>query len=130
MIAEQVFGMIIMCSCCFGCGFIFLFIGIHSDKSDKPVGFWSGKEVKPAWVQDVSGYNKENARMWKFYCIPYFLSGAVELLSCIHEGFMIASLVMLLLAAIPGLLILIRHYRKIEKKYIDSEMLDKVDPFC
>ena len=123
-------GALIMCSCCFGCAFLFLLIGIHADKSVKPVGFWSGKEVDPHSVSDVDSYNKENARMWKMYSVPYFLSGILSIPGGYHEGFIIASAVVLSLAALLGIPVLISNYRKIEKKYINPKMLDKINPFC
>lgn len=127
---SQILGIIIMCCCCFGSGLIFLFVGIHADRSKTPVGFWSGFEVKAEFVRDIAGYNKENARMWKCYCIPYFLAGIAEILSCVHEAFLILCIIMLILAALPGIPILIRHYRKIEIRYMEPKKLDKIDPFC
>jgi len=127
---EQVFGVIIMFLCCFGCGFLFLMIGLRADKSDNPVNFWAGKPVRSEWIKDITGYNKANARMWKVYSIPYFLSAVLSLLNSTYENMMIVSLVVLILAALPGIPILIRHYQKIEKKYVNPKMLDKIDPFC
>lgn len=79
---------------------------------------------------DIQGYNRENARMWKCYSIPYFASAGLALLGCYHEWFIIGAMLVLILAAFPGIILLIRHYRKIEKRYIDSKKLDKIGPFC
>ena len=127
---EQVFGVIIMFLCCFGSGFLFLMIGLRADKSDNPVNFWAGKPVRSEWIKDITGYNKANARMWKCYSIPYFASAGLALLGCYHEWFIIGAMLVLILTAFPGIILLIRHYRKIEKRYIDSKKLDKIGPFC
>lgn len=130
MFGNNIWGLVILSICCFGCGILFFCLGAHAIGSSKPMGFWSQGEIKAHWVSDIPGYNLENARMWKLYSIPYFLSGFLACLSWVHEGYMIASVVVLMLAAFPGLFMLVRHYRKIEKKYITPKGLDKIDPFC
>ena len=130
MAGEQIFGMIVMGICCFGCAVLFLGIGIHMQRSEKPAHFWAGSEVKAEWVTDIFAYNFENGRMWILYALPYFLAGIFACLVRFHEGFMIAALVVLIGAAFPGIWLLICQYRKIEKKYINAKRLDKSDPFC
>ena len=130
MDARTVFGMIVMGICCFGCGALFLGLGIHMQRSEKAAGFWAGKEVKAEWIRDLYAYNQENGRMWKLYSIPYFLSGVLGCLYWLHEGFMIGAVIILVLAAFPGIWLMIRQYRKIEKKYMNAKRLDKYDPFC
>lgn len=127
---EEIFGMIIMSICCFGCAALFFGIGIHMQRSDKPAHFWAGSEVKAEWITDIFAYNRENGRMWKLYSVPYFLSGVLGSLYRLHEGYMIAAVIILVLAAFPGIWILIRQYREIELKYINTKRLDKLDPFC
>ena len=94
------------------------------------MGFWSGIEVKSEWVKDVPGYNHECAVMWKLYSVPYFLCGILGFLGMFHTAFTIAMVILMVLASLVGIIPLIRQYKKIERKYIYREMLDKVDPFC
>ena len=110
MDGEDVVGLIIMGMCCFGCAVLFLCIGIHMQRSEKPVHFWAGSEIKPEWVKDIRGYNHENSRIWKCYAIPYFIAGALGCLNWVDEGFMIASLTILVTAVFPGIWLLIHHY--------------------
>ena len=130
MDGEHILGMIIMGVCCFGCAVLFLCIGNHMQHIEKPAHFWTGSEIKPEWVNDIPGYNHENGKMWKCYAIPYLIAGTLSCLNWVHEGFIIASLTILVAAAFPGIWLLIHHYRKIERKYINLKKLDKVDPFC
>ena len=130
MSGEQIVSTVIMFCCCLGCGFLFLLIGVRAGRSAKPVSFWAGIEVDAERVRHIAEYNKANARMWKFYSIPYFISGILAQLGFLYSTYMYVSLIVLLLAAIPGIPILILHYKKIEKKYIDPKMLVKIDPIC
>lgn len=125
-IVAAIFGMVLYIVC----GILFLSLGLWADKSPKPVSFWAGKSVQAEWVTDVAGYNRANAIMWKVYSAVYFLAGILSLLGIWRETFIYASLILTILSAFPGIPILIRNYKKIEKKYIFPEMLDKVDPFC
>ena len=130
MNGESIVGAIIGLVIYWGCGALFYGIGAFGEKSKKPMGFWSGMELKAEWVKDIPSYNHENAVMWKLYSIPYFLAGILAVLGIWHVGFTFASVAVLMAACLPGLFLLIRHYKKIETKYIIREMLDKVDPFC
>ena len=56
--------------------------------------------------------------------------GILGLLGMFHVYFTVAMVILMVGAIVPGLIFLIRHYKKIELKYISREMLDKVDPFC
>ena len=123
-------GLIIMVICCWGCGAIFYGLGMYAERSPKPVSFWSGTEIDPKWVWDIPAYNHACSVMWKWYSAPWFLSGMLAIFGGWGDAFSIASLVVMLIAAFPGIWILIRHYGKIEREYIKRERLDKVDPFC
>ena len=125
-IVAAVFGMVLYIVC----GILFLSLGLWADKSPRPVSFWAGKPVKAEWVTDVAGYNRANAIMWKVYAAAYFLAGILSLLGIWGETFIYASLILTILSTFPGIPILIIHYKKIEKRYIFAERLDKVDPFC
>ena len=127
---EAIVGAIICLAISWACGAIFYGIGWWADRKKTPMGFWSGMELKAEWVRDIPAYNHENAVMWKVYSIPYFLCGILGLLGIVHEAFTVFVLIVMVLAMVPGLFLLIRHYKKIETKYICREMLDKGDPFC
>lgn len=118
MDAEQTIGTIIMLFCSWGCGAIFYFIGRHADRSHKPAHFWAGSEIDSRRISDVAAYNHANAVMWKLYSIPYWLAGILSCFCFVGEVFTIAGAVMLFFAALPGIPLLIRKYRQIEKTYL------------
>ena len=101
-----------------GCGILFFGIGIWAERSEKPVHFWSGTKVDPRKVKDIPAYNHANARMWKFYSLPYMVSGALGGFSFWGEWLMSAGVAILLSACFPGVIFLIRRYRQIEKEFI------------
>ena len=118
MNGEQFAGVIIMALCAFGCAAIFLGISLSALRSEKPVSFWSGKNVDPMDVKDIPGYNQACASMWKVYSVPYWAAGVLGCLGFLGEGFLIAAACGLALACFPGLILLIFRYRQIEKEYI------------
>lgn len=130
MSSEQIIGLVISLLCCWGCSVTFLALGLHAEKCEKPVNFWAGAQVDSRYVSDIGAYNHENAVMWKLYAIPFGLAGILLAFDFVSQVFTVIGVVVLFATCFPGLLILIRHYRKIEKKYVDSKMLDKIDPFC
>ena len=127
---EAIVGGILTLAISWICGALFYGIGWWSDRKKTPMGFWSGMELKAEWVRDIPAYNHECAIMWKVYSIPYFICGILGLLGMFHVYFTVAMVILMVGAIVPGLIFLIRHYKKIELKYISREMLDKVDPFC
>ena len=127
---EAIFGGVLCLVISWSCAVLFYGIGWWAQRKQTPMGFWSGMELKPEWVRDIPAYNRECAVMWKVYSIPYFLCGILGLLGMFHTGFTVAMVVLMVLATVPGLIPLIRHYKKIERKYISREKLDKADPFC
>ena len=127
---EAIVGGILCLAISWACGALFYGLGWWADRKKTPMGFWSSKDLKPEWVRDIPAYNHACAVMWKVYSIPYFVCGIFGLLGMFHDGFTVAMVILMVLAAVPGMIPLIRHYKKIEIKYIYREMLDKVDPFC
>jgi hypothetical protein len=114
---ESIVVAIIMAIVCFSCGLTFYLIGFMADKSTKPFGFWSGVELDPKRVNDLTGYNRANAIMWKVYSIPYWFAGII---GCFPgELYCAISGILLFLACIPGLFFLISSYRRIERQYLD-----------
>ena len=109
---DLLIGIVTMCFCCFGSGLLFWGLGIWSEKSKKPMGFWAGSEIAASRISDISGYNHANAVMWKWYSLPYWIGGIV---GCF--GYMTAAGVIMFLAAFPGIPILISQYKRIEKQF-------------
>ena len=120
MTGEQIFGLIIIIWFVGGCGLIFAGIGLCASRAKKPVGFWTGREVKAETVTDIPAYNAENARMWYLYSIPYFLSTGCAVLGIWYPPANMVVYAIVTLACTVGLWWLIRTYRKIEKRYIRS----------
>ena len=118
MEAIDLIGMIIMAICCFGSGIICFSLGYKAEKAEKPVNFWAGKQVDASSITDINGYNHANAVMWKVYSTPYFLAGILSCFAYYGDGFYLAALCFLILACVPGLVLLIRRYIRIEKAYI------------
>ena len=114
----SVAGAIIMAICCFGCAALFYAIGAWAAKARKPVSFWSGIKVDADKVKDIPAYNRANAVMWKVYSIPYWTCGIFGSLGFLGDVFTIVSAVILFLACVPGLILLVRRYHKIEKLYV------------
>ena len=95
----------------FGCAALFYGIGIYAGRLEKPMWFWSGSVVDAAAITDVKAYNRENARMWKWYSVWYWVAGLAWNWS---EA---VALVALFASCSVGIVILVRTYKKIEKKY-------------
>ena len=130
MDGEAIFGAIIMIACCWGCAAVFTAIAVHARRGKEPVNFWTGVSVDPRSVRDIPAFNGENSNMWLVYSVPYWISGGVSFFFGAGDHVAVIAVVLLVLACFPGIVLLIRHYRKIEKKYIDSKRLDKIDPIC
>lgn len=120
MTGEQILGLIVIVWFVGGCGILFAGIGFWAARNKKPVGFWTGREVKAETVTDIPAYNLENARMWYLYSIPWFLSVLLEILGIWQEWANAVAIALITLACTVGLWWLIRTYRKIEKRYIRS----------
>lgn len=115
---DNLAGFIIMFLVDGGCALLFYGIGVWAERMEKPMHFWSGSTINPEWVRDIPQYNLENAVMWKVYSIPYFLCCIFNFLGLHYEVFTYISIFLLIAACFPGLIFLVRHYMKIEKKYI------------
>lgn len=109
---KETAGIIVMLVCYWGVAATFWGIGCYDFCAEKPVNFWAGVEIDPKTVADIPGYNHSNAKMWQMYSVPYWLAGLVSIWNAA------AGLVIISLACFPGLWLLIRNYRKIERKYI------------
>lgn len=115
-------GLVIMLICCWGCAALFLGIGLWADRRTTPMNFWAGTQIPEQCVSDIPSYNRANARLWMAYSVPFWLAGVCAFFSDILAGGI------LILACFPGLPVLIRGYRGIEKKYVKA--LDKSGKVC
>ena len=120
MNCEAIVAMAVMGICCFGTGVLCCSIAAMGKDSPKPMNFWAGETVDPGTVSDIVGYNMECAQLWNHYSMPYFLAGVLSCLNWLHEGFLMAAACILFLAGTVGIWLLIRQYRKIERKYIQK----------
>ena len=95
----------------FGCAMLFCGIGVFAKKTEKAMWFWSGSEVDPDTITDIKRYNAENAHMWFLYSLWYWIAGFAWIRS------VAAALIILVLGCSVGIVMLVRTYLKIEKKY-------------
>jgi len=117
MNGDAIFGAIMMILCGFGCGALFSWLGSWAVNRKDPMHFWTGTTVDPETISDVPAYNRANARMWKQYSIPYWISGAAGILIFWDVRILVLSVILIGLACTVGLWWLINTYRKIEKQY-------------
>ena len=118
MVGEQILGAIVLILCGFGCGSLFSWIGSWADKRKDPMHFWTGSVVDPGTITDISVYNKANARMWKRYAAPYWVTGWCGF-GCFLNYPMAVAVGILLIgsASTVGIIWLICAYKRIEKQY-------------
>ena len=117
MSGEEIFGLMIMLGCCFGCGGMIYGIGIWSEKSKMPFGFWTFHEVKPESISDIPAYNRENGKMWKIYSIPYFLAALCGIGGIWLPWLNWLAVSLIILASTLGIVWLIWYYKRIFRKY-------------
>lgn len=118
MNAETILGAIVLILCGFGCGALFSWIGSWAERRKDPMHFWSGSAVDPKTITDIPAYNMANARMWKRYAVPYWVTGWCGF-GC-FLNYPVASAVGILsvgLASTIGIVWLIFAYKRIEKQY-------------
>ena len=104
-------GAIIGCIIYFACAILFFGIGVYAARCKKPMWFWSGTEVDPKTITDVTQYNRENARMWKLYSLWYFAAGVAAIWNSI------VAVAFLVLSCSVGMVVLVATYHKIHEKY-------------
>ena len=117
MTDEDIFGLIIMGGVSFCCGALFYAMGLWAERSPKPFGFWTGKEVRADSLSDIPGYNRENAAMWKCYSLPYFLAGGFYIAGIRFPALGWVSVGLLTLAGTAGIGWLVWRYNRILRKY-------------
>ena len=118
MPGDAILGSIVLILCGFGCGALFSWIGSWAESRKDPMPFWTGSVVDPKTITDIQAYNKANARMWKRYAAPYWMTGWCGFIGFLN--YKVAALVGCLLiglASTVGIVWLICSYKKIEKQY-------------
>lgn len=114
------FGAILLTVCCLAAGAIFFGIGVYAGRKKGPMNFWAGEQVAPETVTDIPAYNRENAFMWKWYSLSYFLTGLCALLSIWSGDWNYVCLGVLVLGCCGGMIAVIFRYRNIRRKYLAS----------
>lgn len=117
MEGEKIFGAIMMILCGFGCGALFSWLGSWAVNRKDPMNFWAGTTVDPETISDVPAYNRANARMWKQYAGPFWLTGVCGILSFWDDRFSILAGGLIGIACTVGIWWLIHTYKKIKKQY-------------
>ncbi len=117
MTGEEIFYLIMILGVCFGCGCVFFSMGLWAEKSKKPFGFWTGKEVKPETIRDIPAYNRENGRMWKQYSVPYFLACIFAVAGIWLPHVKWVPIALIVGACTLGIVWLILRYKRILQKY-------------
>ena len=117
MDGERIFGIILMTFVNLLCAGIFYGIGFWAQKRSDPMHFYTGTTVDPKTISDIPAYNRENAKMWKAFSIPFWLCAGCALGSIWFDVLMIVSIVLLALGCTVGIGWLICKYHKILKKY-------------
>ena len=117
MNGEQIFGIILITFVNLLCAGIFYGIGMWAQKRKDPMHFYSGTTVDPRTISDVAAYNRENARMWKTYSVPFWFCSVCSVASIWVESLMKVSITVLVLSCTLGGGWLILKYHKILKAY-------------
>ena len=111
---------IILTAFCFAGGAVFFGIGVYAGRKKGPMNFWAGEQIAPESVTDIPAYNRQNALMWKWYSLSYFLTGLCALLSIWSRGWNYICLGVLVLGCCGGMIAVICRYRNIRRKYLAS----------
>lgn len=103
---------------CWGCGALFLILGLASIRRKKPMHFWAGQAMELDSVRDVPAYNREYGKMWMRYSVPYWLAGLIGIFDFVSRWFLVAAVAVLLVGGLGGLIWMVRAYRRLEKTYV------------
>ena len=113
-------GTIILTAFCFAGGAVFFGVGVYAGRKKGPMNFWAGEQIAPESVTNIPAYNRQNALMWKWYSLSYFLTGLCALLSIWSRGWNYICLGTLVLGCCGGMIAVICRYRNIRRKYLAS----------
>ena len=117
MNGERIFSIILMTCVNLLCAGIFYGIGAWAQSRKDPMHFYSGTTVDPKTISDVPAYNRENARLWKRYSIPFWLCAVCAFGSIWVEVLMKISIALLVVGCTLGSGWLVWKYSKIHSKY-------------
>ena len=117
MNGERIFSIILMTCVNLLCAGIFYGIGAWAQSRKDPMHFYSGTTVDPKTISDVPAYNRENARLWKRYSIPFWLCALCAFGSIWVEVLMKISIALLVVGCTLGSGWLVWKYSKIHSKY-------------
>ena len=118
MDGELILEGIVLILCGFGCGSLFSWMSSWAKKRKDPMHFWSGSTVDPKTITDIPAYNQANARMWKRYAIPYWMTGWCGFACFLNYKLAaVVGCVLIGAASTVGILWLIWAYKRIEKQY-------------
>ena len=118
MEGEAILGAVVLILCGFGCGALFSWIGSWAESRKDPMHFWTGSVVDPKTIRDIPAYNTANARMWKRYAAPYWMTGWCGFASfLIYKPAVLIGVFLIGTASTVGIVWLIWTYKQIEKQY-------------
>lgn len=117
MDGERIFGIVLMTFVNLMCAGIFYGIGVWAQKRKDPMHFNSGTTVDPKTISDVPAYNRENARLWKQYSLPFWLCAGCAFGSIWAEDLMKVSITLLVFGCTLGGGWLVWRYQRILKIY-------------
>ena len=119
---EMLFGNIFIAGACWFCAIIFGAMALWALKRSTPMHFWSGSKVHPDEITDIPAYNRENAMMWGAYAACMVAAGVASLFSSA------VGIALLLIALLPGIIVLIFVYRRIYNKYKNPSFIKEYRP--
>ena len=117
MTGDDIIGLIVILLVSLGCGALFFGMGHCAERSKKPFGFWTFKEVRPESITDIPAYNRENGKMWKLYSLPWFLTGVLYSGGIRFYALEWLSVALLVLVNTAGIGWLVCRYNRIFRKY-------------
>jgi uncharacterized protein YneF (UPF0154 family) len=116
------FGNIFMAGVCWFCAIIFGSMALWAHKRKTPMHFWSGSKVHPDEITDIPAYNRENAMMWGAYAAFMVVAGLASLFNST------VGIALLLIALLPGIIVLMFVYRRIYNKYKNPSFIKEYRP--
>ena len=117
MNGEQIFGIILMTFINLMCAGIFYGIGVWANKRKDPMHFYAGSTIDPKTISDIPAYNRENAKLWKMFSVPFWFCAGCAFGSIWMETLMTVSIIILVLGCTVGIGWLVWKYSKIHRKY-------------
>ncbi len=84
---------------------IFVAIALWAATRKTPMHFYSGIAIAPETISDIPAYNRENAKMWANFSMPFWLAG----IFCLFE-IPWGVLILLALSCTVGLWWLVKTY--------------------